>query len=177
MSNPPSAEIILFPTRPAHVVWSGSFTPELFKQDAGGQDVVGTSVQAGADASRSVAVSANVDLPIGPDASAGVEAASDIAVAANVDADASHTQERLARALLALDRAITEQRTSVAAWRNALSDLSITMRSLSGSVQRYRSSLESLDAKVCGLRGEANRLERWADEAQTEATQRSPTAG
>jgi uncharacterized coiled-coil protein SlyX len=74
-------------------------------------------------------------------------------------------QARLARALQALDAAVTEQRAAVAAWRSALSDLSSTMQSLSGSVQRYRGSLLSLDSKVAHLRGEANRLERWADEA------------
>lgn len=82
-------------------------------------------------------------------------------------ASSAEAQERLTRALLALDAAVADQRMAVAAWRGALSDLSATMQGLSGSVQRYRGSLASLDGKVANLRSEASRLERWADDVTT----------
>jgi hypothetical protein len=53
----------------------------------------------------------------------------------------------------------------MAAWRGALGQLRTTVQGLSRSVQTYRGSLESLDVKVANLRGEAQRLERFADDA------------
>lgn len=83
------------------------------------------------------------------------------------DQEAQQAQARLARALQSLDAALTEQRSAIAAWRGALSDLRTTMHGLSNSVQTYRGSLATLDTKVANLRGEAGRLERWADNALT----------
>ncbi|MDR3538547.1 MAG: hypothetical protein P4L71_18775 [Acetobacteraceae bacterium] len=90
------------------------------------------------------------------------------------DSEAQEAQARLVRALQSLDAALTEQRTAIAAWRGALSDLRATMQGLSNSVQTYRGSLATLDTKVTNLRGEAGRLERWADNALTIAGESGP---
>jgi hypothetical protein len=74
-------------------------------------------------------------------------------------------QERLRRALLALDAAVAGQRDAVAAWRGALANLSTTMSGLGESMQRYRGSLEALDTRVAKLHTEAVQLERTADAA------------
>jgi hypothetical protein len=74
-------------------------------------------------------------------------------------------QERLRRALLALDAAVSEQRVAVAAWRGALADLGTVMHGLGESVQRYRGSLDALDSRVAGLNAQAVQLERTADAA------------
>ena len=74
-------------------------------------------------------------------------------------------QERLRRALIALDAAVAEQREAVAAWRGALADLGSVMTGLGESVQRYRGSLDALDSRVAGLHAEAVQLERTADAA------------
>jgi hypothetical protein len=70
-------------------------------------------------------------------------------------------QERLRRALLALDAAVSEQRVAVAAWRGALADLGTVMHGLGESVQR----LDALDSRVAGLNAQAVQLERTADAA------------
>jgi hypothetical protein len=183
MSNSVSAEIIPFPTRPAKVVWSDVSAQELLdinpvwpsatRSDApaGSEATAGSdAATAGVDVLADVKPLTGVEAPMGADAPAGVDASGNV----EAPASAGGTQERLARALLALDAAMTEQRTAVAAWRHALSDLSTTMRGLSSSVQRYRGSLASLDAKVAGLRHEADRLERWADDALIDAGQSTP---
>jgi hypothetical protein len=74
-------------------------------------------------------------------------------------------QERLHRALLALDAAVQEQRSAVAAWRAALADLGTVMSGLGESMQHYRSSLDTLDSRVAGLHAQAVQLERTADMA------------
>jgi len=74
-------------------------------------------------------------------------------------------QERLHRALLALDEAVQGQRSAVAAWRAALADLGTVMSGLGDSMQRYRSSLDTLDTRVAGLHAQAVQLERTADKA------------
>jgi ABC-type transporter Mla subunit MlaD len=74
-------------------------------------------------------------------------------------------QERLRRALLALDEAVAGQRDAVAAWRGALADLGTVMSDLGDSMQRYRGSLEALDSRVANLHAEAVQLERTADAA------------
>jgi hypothetical protein len=74
-------------------------------------------------------------------------------------------QERLRRALLALDEAVAGQRDAVAAWRGALADLGTVMSGLGESMQRYRGSLDALDNRVGKLHAEAVQLERTADAA------------
>jgi chromosome segregation ATPase len=74
-------------------------------------------------------------------------------------------QERLNRALLALDEAVQRQRSAVAAWRAALADLGTVMSGLGESMQRYRSSLDTLDGRVAGLHAQAVQLEQTADKA------------
>jgi hypothetical protein len=74
-------------------------------------------------------------------------------------------QERLRRALVALDEAVAGQREAVAAWRGALADLGTVMSGLGDSMQRYRGSLEALDNRVGKLHAEAVQLERTADAA------------
>lgn len=82
----------------------------------------------------------------------------------------NEAQVRLVRALQSLDAALAEQRAAVSAWRGALGQLRTTVHGLSKSVQSYRGSLETLDAKVTSLRGEAQRLEQWADDAIVRST-------
>jgi hypothetical protein len=74
-------------------------------------------------------------------------------------------QERLSRALLALDTAVAGQRDAVAAWRDSLANLGTVMAGLGESVQRYRGSLDVLDSRVANLHAEAVQLERTADAA------------
>jgi hypothetical protein len=74
-------------------------------------------------------------------------------------------QQRLHRALMALDEAVQGQRSAVAAWRAALADLGTVMSGLGESMQRYRSSLDTLDTRVAGLHAQAVQLERTADKA------------
>jgi ABC-type transporter Mla subunit MlaD len=74
-------------------------------------------------------------------------------------------QERLRRALLALDAAVTGQRAAVAAWRSTLAELGTVMAGLGESMQRYRGSLDTLGSRVAGLNAQAVQLERTADAA------------
>jgi ABC-type transporter Mla subunit MlaD len=74
-------------------------------------------------------------------------------------------QERLRRALLALDAAVTGQRNAVATWRRALADLGTVMAGLGESMQRYRGSLDRLGGGVATLHAQAAQLERTADAA------------
>lgn len=78
-------------------------------------------------------------------------------------------QERLARALRALDDALTSQRAAVTEWRSALAQLGDTMNGLGASLHRYRDSLTGLEGKVGALNKEAAALEAWADKALTTA--------
>jgi hypothetical protein len=71
-------------------------------------------------------------------------------------------QERLRRALLALETAVAGQRDAVAAWRGALADLGLVVSGLGSSMQRYRGSLDTLDRRVACLHAQAVQLERTA---------------
>jgi hypothetical protein len=74
--------------------------------------------------------------------------------------------ERLQRAIAALDSAIANQRVAVAAWRSALADLSKVVSGLGDGLQRYRGSLDGLAVRVDSLRAQAIQLERTADAAR-----------
>ncbi|HEX3402855.1 MAG TPA: hypothetical protein VHT74_21275 [Acetobacteraceae bacterium] len=74
-------------------------------------------------------------------------------------------QERLRRALLALDSAVAGQREAVAAWRGALADLGTAMAGLGETMQRYRGNLDALGGRVANLHAQAVRLEQTADAA------------
>lgn len=74
-------------------------------------------------------------------------------------------QERLRRALVKLDNAITGQRAAVATWRATLADLSTVVSGLGESLQRCRGSLDTLGARVAGLHDQAVQLEHTADAA------------
>ncbi len=76
-------------------------------------------------------------------------------------------QERLRRAVLALNTAVAGQRDAVAAWRGALADLGTVMAGLGDSMQRYRGSLDTLGGRVAKLHAQAVQLERTADAALT----------
>lgn len=76
-------------------------------------------------------------------------------------------EERLRRALAALDAAVTGQRAAVAEWRRSLQQLGASMNGLGASLGRYRDSLTSLESQVGTLNTQAVALEQWADQAQT----------
>ena len=78
---------------------------------------------------------------------------------------ADDPQERLRRALLALDAAVAGQRTAIAAWRKALSDLGTVIASLGQSMQGYRGSLDTLGGRIARLHAEAVQFEQTADAA------------
>jgi len=82
----------------------------------------------------------------------------------------SDPQERLARALAALDTAMQEQRAAVASWRDSLDQLKRSTNGLGVSMQRYRGSLDKLGTDVASLHNQATQLERWADTALTNKT-------
>ena len=73
--------------------------------------------------------------------------------------------ERLQRALAALNAAVEDQRVAVASWRGALGDLTKVVSGLGDSLQRYRCSLDGVAARVGTLRTQAIQLERIADAA------------
>jgi ABC-type transporter Mla subunit MlaD len=74
-------------------------------------------------------------------------------------------EDRLQRALAALDAAVTGQRAAVAEWRQSLAQLGDTMNGLGASLGRYRDSLTRLDGQVGALNSQAVALEQWADKA------------
>jgi ABC-type transporter Mla subunit MlaD len=76
-------------------------------------------------------------------------------------------EDRLQRALAALDAAVTGQRAAVAEWRRSLEHLGATMNGLGTSLGRYRDSLTHLEDQVGSLNGQALALEQWADKALT----------
>jgi hypothetical protein len=73
--------------------------------------------------------------------------------------------ERLQRALAALEVAIADQRVAVAAWRSALVDLGKVVSGLGDGLQRYRGSIDGLAVRVDALRAQAVQLDRTADAA------------
>lgn len=75
-------------------------------------------------------------------------------------------QGRLRRALERLNAASTQQRQAVTGWRQALSDLQVSMRALDQRLTRYRDQLDQLQTDVTDLHGHAQRLERWASHAE-----------
>ena len=77
--------------------------------------------------------------------------------------------ERLRRALAALELALNEQRTAVAAWRENLDALRGSVRGLGVSLGAYQSRLAALAEDVGGLHQEARRMEAWADTALARA--------
>jgi len=77
----------------------------------------------------------------------------------------SQGQERLARALDALNAALAEQRVAMTAWRQALSELKTSTGGLSDSLQRYRTNLSNLNDGLSSLRIQAEALESWAETA------------
>ena len=76
---------------------------------------------------------------------------------------AEDPQERLRRALAALDAALASQRAAVISWRESLSALKGTMQDLGSSLSGYHDALGTLGARVTGLNTEARRMEAWAD--------------
>ena len=72
-------------------------------------------------------------------------------------------EDRLAKALEALNTAMADQRTAMTAWRGVLAELKTSATSLEDSLQRYRSSLRTLGASVSSLHAKARSLEQWAD--------------
>ncbi len=77
----------------------------------------------------------------------------------------SDPQERLRKALAALDTAMTEQKAAMAGWRDSLDQLKKSTQGLGLSMQRYRGSLDKLGADVADLHKQATQLESWADDA------------
>jgi len=77
---------------------------------------------------------------------------------------AEDPQERLRRALGALNAALATQRAAVKSWRESLSDLKGTMQGLGTSLSGYHDALGTLGTRVTALNTEARRLESWADE-------------
>jgi hypothetical protein len=72
-------------------------------------------------------------------------------------------RERLRLALLALDRAVADQRAAVAKWRESLGELHGSVRGLGQSLRTYNERLGALAHDVTGLNREARRMEAWAD--------------
>jgi len=86
-------------------------------------------------------------------------------------APAPDGQDRLLRALRALDEAVTAQRIAVAEWREALGRLQTTMHGLADSVMRYRGTLDRVGSQVTAVNAQARALESWADSALAVAAQ------
>lgn len=80
---------------------------------------------------------------------------------------------RLRAALDRLNSANRRQQEAVAAWRQALSELRLSMQSLDNSMQRYSLRLASLRAGVDGVHEQAIKLEQRAA-AQTSVSAPPP---
>lgn len=74
-------------------------------------------------------------------------------------------QDRLRRALVALDAALATQRTAMKTWRESLADLKGSMQGLGTSLSGYQDTLGKLGTSVTALNTEARRLEAWSDAA------------
>ena len=83
-------------------------------------------------------------------------------------------EERLQRALAALDAAVTGQRAAVAEWRQSLEQLGTTMKGLGASLGQYRESLTHLEGQVGSLNRQAVALEQLANQAL--AAEQGPAA-
>jgi hypothetical protein len=76
---------------------------------------------------------------------------------------APSAEDRLSRALKALDAALAEQRESVAAWRRALAELGAGTDRLGASLGGLQDRLATLHKDVDAVNAAARRLERWAE--------------
>lgn len=74
-------------------------------------------------------------------------------------------QERLSRALAALDIALAEQQAAMDQFRLAIGDLDRAVSGLEAGLVRYGDELACLNHDVDRLGIEARALEAWADEA------------
>ncbi len=84
-------------------------------------------------------------------------------VPARASADIQDPQQRLQRALAALDRAVADQRIAVAKWRDSLGQLRGSVQGLGQSLGRYNERLSFVAEEMRGLHREARRLEALAD--------------
>ncbi len=71
-------------------------------------------------------------------------------------------QQRLARALTALDGALSQQRAVVAQWRDSVAQLQTSMSGLGESLHRYRDRLATLSGEVAVVNTQAKDLAAWA---------------
>jgi ABC-type transporter Mla subunit MlaD len=71
-------------------------------------------------------------------------------------------QARLARALAALDGALSQQRAVVAQWRDSVAQLQASMSGLGQSLHRYRDRLATLSGEVAVVNTQAKDLADWA---------------
>ena len=85
-------------------------------------------------------------------------------------------EDRLQRALAALDAAVTGQRAAVAEWRQSLEQLGSTMKGLGISLGQYRDSLTDLEGQVGSLNHQAVEMERLADQALAAEQGQAPAA-
>ena len=74
-------------------------------------------------------------------------------------------QDRLQRALAALDVALEGQRAAMASWRAEIRALKGAIGSLGESLHEYNASLEGIASRADSLGTQARLLEAWADEA------------
>lgn len=72
-------------------------------------------------------------------------------------------QDRLARAVESLNKAMADQRQAVAAWREVLAELKASTTKLDESLRGYRSNLRTLGNSVSALHSKARSMEAWAD--------------
>jgi hypothetical protein len=75
----------------------------------------------------------------------------------------TEAEARLSRALINLNDAVIAQRAAMTAWKSALGNLRTVTGRLGSSLRTYHDNLGQLDARVATLRGEAVKLEAWAD--------------
>jgi hypothetical protein len=68
----------------------------------------------------------------------------------------ANDQQRLQRALTALNGALIDQRQAVTQWRGVVGDLQGSVRRLGGSVQLYQARLAALREKIGTLPNETN---------------------
>lgn len=83
--------------------------------------------------------------------------------------------DRLKRALVDLDHALSEQRAAVAVWQGTMRDLRESLSKLRTTLVGYDVALKSLSTNVGSLNAESRRLENWADGAMRTATNISVT--
>ena len=72
---------------------------------------------------------------------------------------AAGPEDRLARVVSVLQRALAEQEHALAEWRESLDDLGAALGGLHGSLTRYRGALDALASGMDSLNGEARHLE------------------